>query len=72
MATFKELMMKVDAFHELRQKIRNELAKHPETSGGEILDMDNDPDTGDLMITWQHAGGQRTHQLIFRDVTPSG
>jgi anaerobic ribonucleoside-triphosphate reductase len=72
MTTYEELMMRVDAFHELRQKIRNELSAHPETSGGEILDMENDPDTGDLLVTWEHESGQRVHQLIFRDVTPGG
>jgi hypothetical protein len=70
MPTYKELMMSRDAFLELRQKIRNELACHPETSGGQILDMENDPDTGDLVITAQYASGQRTHRLIFKDETP--
>lgn len=60
-------MKKRDAFLELRTKIRNELARHPETSGGQILEMLNDPDTGDLLVTAQYASGQRTHRLVIMD-----
>jgi anaerobic ribonucleoside-triphosphate reductase len=56
-----------DAFIELRTKIRNELSAHPETSGGQILSMENDPGTGDLLVTAQYADGQRTHRIVIKN-----
>jgi hypothetical protein len=61
--------MSVDAFREMQNKIRRELSAHPDTSGGEILSIDNDPDTGDLLITSQFASGQRTQRIIIKDET---
>jgi len=65
--TYKELLMKVDAFHELRAKIRGGLSAIPQTSGGEILSIDVDPDTADLLVTWQHTAGQRMHRVVIQD-----
>lgn len=62
--------MKVQAYLELRNKIRRGLASGPETSGGEVLSIDTDPGTDDLLITWQHADGQRIHRVIIKDETP--
>lgn len=53
--TYKELLMKRDAFIELRNKIQRELSAHPDTSGGEILVIEICPDTGDLLVTGQYA-----------------
>jgi hypothetical protein len=69
MTTYKELMMRRDAYSEMRNKIHRELAAHPETSGGEILTIDTDPRTEDLLITWQHTTGQRTYRITIKDET---
>lgn len=58
--------MKHNAFLELRTKIRNELAAHPETSGGEILSMENELDTGDLIVTGQYKCGDEIEQIDHR------
>lgn len=67
--TYKELLVKADAFMELRNKIRRGLCLVPETSGGEVLSIDIDPDTNDLLVTWQHADGQRTHRITITEET---
>ena len=72
MTTYKELLMKRDAFRELRTKIRNELAAHSETTGGEILSMDTDPDTGDLLVTgqykwWANETVTLTHRITITE-----
>lgn len=61
--------MKVDSFVELRNKIRRGLSFTPKTSGGQVLSIDSDPDTRDLLVTWQHHGGQRTHRITITDET---
>ena len=71
MTSYKELMMSRYAFFELRNKIRMGLSGFPTTSGGEVLCIDTDPDTEDLLVTWQHEGGQRTHRIVIKDETPS-
>lgn len=76
MTTYKELLMKRDAFLELRNRIRRELAAHPELSGGEILGIDTDPDNGDLLVKgqykwWANDVVQRTHRItITEENTP--
>lgn len=73
MTTYKELLMKRDAFLELRNRIQRELAAHPETSGGEILVIDIDPDTADLLVTGQYKRTeddeivQRTHRITITE-----
>lgn len=67
--TYKELLVNVDAFRELRNKIRRGLTIVPETSGGQILDIDTDPDNNDLLITWQHVNGQHAHRIVIKDET---
>lgn len=63
--------MKRDAFIELRTRIQRELAAHPETSGGEILAMDVESDTGDLLVTGQYKRGDetvvRTHRITITE-----
>lgn len=61
--------MKVASFMELRNKIRRGLIFNPETSGGEVLSLDTDPDSEDLLVTWQYADGQRTHRITITDET---
>lgn len=63
--------MSRDAFLELRNMIQRELSAHPETSGGEINCIDIDLDTGELLVTSQFTGGQRTHRIIIKDETPA-
>lgn len=61
--------MKADAFLELRNKIRSGICLIPQTSGGQILDIDTDPDNNDLLITWQHVNGQHAHRIVIKDET---
>lgn len=68
--TYKELRMYANAFLELRSKIRSGLCLLPQTSGGQVLAIECDPDTEDLLVTWQHGDTQRTHRVIIKDETP--
>lgn len=63
---YKELLMKRDAGAELQNKIRRELSAHPDTSGGEITCIDNDPDTGDLLVTGLYERNGETVQCTHR------
>lgn len=72
MPTYKELMMSRDAFLELRNKIQRVLSANPALpQRGEILVIDIDPDTGDLMVASQFSSGQRTHRITITDETPN-
>lgn len=76
MTTYRELLMRRDAGSELANKIRREFSAHPDTSGGEILSIDTDPDTGDLLVTGQYQregeeSAVRTHQITIKEVTTS-
>jgi hypothetical protein len=71
--TYKDLLMTRNAFLELRNRVQRELSAHPELSGGQILAMDVDPDTGDLMVTGQYKHDdttvQRTHRITITEET---
>lgn len=71
MTTYKDLLMARTAFQELRNRVQRELSAHPELSGGQILAMDIDPDTGDLMVTGQYKHGEittkRTHRITITE-----
>lgn len=62
--------MKANAFLELRNKIRSGICLIPQTSGGQVISIDVDPDTEDLLVTWQHADGQRTYRVTITEESP--
>lgn len=62
--------MKASAFLELRNKIRSGICLIPQTSGGQVIGIDIDPDTEDLLVTWQHADGQRMYRVTLTEETP--
>lgn len=66
--------MSRDAFLELRAKIQRVLSASPSLPGrGEVLSMENDPDTGDLMVTSKFGDGEvRTHRITITNETPKG
>lgn len=74
MTAYKELLMKRDAFRELRNKIQRELSAHPETSGGEILAMDVVGRVGVLAVTGQYKRGEEvvvlTHYVTISSRNP--
>lgn len=74
--SYKELLGKRDAFLELRDKVKRGVEYRPATSGGEILGVDIDPDTGDLLVTGRYKRSeevaQRTHRITITEETDEG
>lgn len=71
--SYRELLMKRDAFLEMRNKIRRLLSANPALPGrGEVLSIDYDPDTGDMLVTSQFSSGVRTQRIIIKDEPEEG
>lgn len=60
MIPYKELLMKRDAFLELRMRVDLGLARDPV---GSPLEVDFDERTGDVLVTGVYDGVRRTHRI---------